>query len=150
LRYVGADLLNPNRILDQLRRALGDPGLVRNEEFNVRPALLASGDPIDDVSGHDNVASFRETLWNAARDAIASAGERRVIFGLASGLHRTATALESAFFQLLAREKDLLVDVRIDDPRIDSDTEFYFPEQHQQRLASDHAIIDARSVRIEL
>jgi CRISPR-associated protein (TIGR02584 family) len=149
LRYVDADLLNPNQILDQMRRALDDE-IVKREDFHVRPAILPSGDPIGDLSRPENVACFREALWKAARDAIASAGERRVVFGLASGLHRAATALASAFFQLLARERDLLVDVRIEDARIDSDTEFFFPEQEQQELAADHAVIDARSVPIVL
>src|SRR5215813_12833554 len=46
LRYVGADLLNANQILDQLRRTLSN-AIVKNDDFHVRPALLPSGDPID-------------------------------------------------------------------------------------------------------
>lgn len=132
LDYLASDLLEPDRAIDQLRRVLGED-------------ILTTGDVHVRVSRED-----RETMWDAVREAIALAGERRIVFGLAGGARRTETALETAFFQLLARERDLLVDVRVDDPRVDDDTGFFFPEQHERRIVNGHAEIDARSVSIGL
>lgn len=132
LDYLSTDLLEPDRALDQLREVLGED-LLHRADVHVR------------VSRED-----RDTMWDAVREAIALAGDMRIVFGLTGGARRTETALETAFFQLLAREHDLLVDVRLADPRVDEDTGFFFPEQKQRRLTMGHAEIDARQVSVEL
>ena len=103
----------------------------------------------DDRTGPE-ASCFRETLWRTAQDAIASAGDRQVVFGLTEGSRRTTCALMTAFFQLLAREPDILVDVRVTDPRVDGDVPFFFPEQKERELLHEFSVIDARRVEVAL
>ena len=147
--YLEQELLGAGAVLDQLRDVLG-PELVDRDRFHVRPALLPSGAVLEDDLAPEHGRIYRDTLWRAARDAIEWAGERRVIFGLITGSRLTVTALQTSFFQLLARRQDHLLDVRVADPRIERDTGFYFPEQAQETITRGGAVVSARSVGVRL
>lgn len=148
LEYLYADILDSGRALDDLRHALG-PSLVDHHAVDVRVARAKDGTIVDGDVEPAHAERFRETLWNAARDAIAQAGDRPVVFGLTGG-PGTANAHLSGFFPLLARAQDRLVDVRFADPRVDEEMGFFFPEQRTRELTRGHAKIDAKKVRVDL
>ena len=149
LQYLYSDILDSGRALDDLRRALG-PEIVDHHAVDVRVPRAKDGSLVDGDLEPEHAERFRETLWNAARDAIAVAGDRPVIFGLTGGPESAANAQLSGFFPLLARAQDRLVDVRIADPRVDEEMGFFFPEQRDRELFRGHARVDAKKVRVDL
>jgi CRISPR-associated protein (TIGR02584 family) len=141
LEYLREDVLDSGRALDQLRSALGH-GILDHHDLHVS-VLREESDAL-------GVAACRDALWTAAKDAIASAGDRPVVFGLTHGSNRMSCALVAAVFQILGREQDLLLDVRVDDPRVEGDVPFFFPEQDQREIRHGHSVIDARRVDVSL
>ena len=148
LDYLQADLLDSGRGLDQLREVL--PNILDHHDVHLRVARTPSGQIVEDDLSDGEASCFRETLWLAAREAIARAGDRPLVFGLTEGSRRTTCALLTSFFQLLAREQDLLVDVRVTDPRVDGDVPFFFPEQQERELHHEFSVIDVRRVEVAL
>ena len=136
-RYLEQDFLRPGSALDQLRAALG-PTLVDRARFHVIEA------------SEDEPAAFNRTLWDVTRDAVRAAGNDPLVFGLIGGTRRSVIALETAYFQLLARPQDLLVDVRASDPRVAESSQFLFPEQAERVVVRGGATIIARAVEIVL
>jgi CRISPR-associated protein (TIGR02584 family) len=148
-KYLEEELLGPGRVLAQLGRALGPP-LFDESRLHVRSARRPDGSLVDDDLDPADAATYLDTLWAAARDAIACAGARRVVFALVAGNRRTVTAQQSGIFQLLARKSDLLFDVRVGDPRAEGAPEFFFPEQDVPVFRRGGAVIDARQVEVQL
>jgi CRISPR-associated protein (TIGR02584 family) len=129
--YLQWEFLNPGAALSQLQECL--PGVLPHEavhETLVR--TVTSGRHVDTDLDPRHGAAYRNTVWDAARACLASADERPVVFLLAGGRLRTTTAYMTTVFQLLAREQDHLLDVRVDDPRVEGGTGFFFPEQPQR------------------
>lgn len=147
LRYLETELLAPGEILDELRAEL--PELLPRERFVVHRPLLLDGTVVEDDLQPDHARIYLETMWSGARAAIAAAGPRRLVFGLLAGRRRTTTAVQAAYYQLLARKSDLLVDVRLSDARVEGSGDFFFPAQRDQ-LQVGHWTIDPRSVDVEL
>lgn len=148
LKYVREELFDGG-ILGQLAQALNDT-IVDEEHLHLCTPRHPDGGLIECDDGPDEAQAIRETLWCAAKDAVARAQDRPVVFALLPGARRTTTALLTAFFQLLARPEDLLLDVRVRDPRVGLDVPFYFPEQPQRYLRRGHSKIDATRVGVEL
>lgn len=75
--------------------------------------------------------------WNTARwahycDAVEAAGDTRLIFALVGGRQRASSAMAATMYSLLARDGDVLLDVRLDHPTVESHTVqpiFYHPDQ---------------------
>lgn len=147
LRYLETELLAPGQILDELRAEL--PELLPAEGFVVHRPLLPSGELVDDDLEPEHARVYLETMWNAARAAIAAAGPRRVIFGLVAGRRRTPTAIQAAYYQLLARQDDLLLDVRLSDARVVGTGDFFFPGQ-KDLLKVGSWTIDPQTIDVEL
>ena len=148
LEYLQADLLDSGRGLDQLREVL--PDILDHHELHLRVARTPAGQIVEDDLSFGEASCFRDTLWRTAQDAIARAGERPLVFGLTEGSRRTTCALLTSFFQLLAREQDLLIDVRVTDPRVDGDVPFFFPEQREREIHHEFSVIDVRRVEVAL
>lgn len=148
--YLDLEVLAPGAALSQLRGVLR-PGAIESEPV-VSEARSESLGIIDDDAEPEALRVYGETVWSAARQAVASAGARPVMFGLVAGRRRTMTALESAVFQLLARPQDLLVDVRVTDPRVEGGTGFFFPEQPRREVKAKHSdeVVDVGSVDVNL
>jgi hypothetical protein len=112
LKAIHDDVLDSGRLLDRLREMLGDQ-ILDHDGVHLVPVHGAGGEILEDDLLPEHASCFREALWNAARDAIARAGSRPVVFAMLHGARRTAAALVGAFYQLLARPQDVLLDVRI-------------------------------------
>lgn len=142
--WLDREILAPGAALDQLRASLGElapPG----ERVHVR---VASSD--DELSPADADA-WNQARWQHATAAIRAAGDDPVVFALAGGRRRTSAALTTVMFQLLARQRDRLVDVRVGDRRVErASAGFYFPDQPRQALHVDGESIAARSVSVQL
>lgn len=95
--------------------------------------------------------AFAETFW----DMLKRLQERHeeVVVSLSGGRWRGSAALTSGIFQLLARPRDRLVDVRVS--RVaEGGTGFFFPSQPDQELVGVHAMagrsFQAQRVEIRL
>ena len=73
-----------------------------------------------------------------------------MVFLLAGGRQRTMTAYAVAVYQLLARAQDELVDVRVSDRRAEGGSGFFFPEQRQRHVVTDHGVLDVTTVDVTL
>jgi CRISPR-associated protein (TIGR02584 family) len=149
LRYLEEEVLAPGRVLDRLHAVL-DREVLDREHLHLVHATLDRGEILDDDLDPTHAGAYLQALWRASRSAVALAGERRVVFGLVGGNRRTLTASTAAFFQLLARPKDLLLDVRVGDPRVEGEPGFFFPEQEQQIIRRGGATIVAKNVPVHL
>ncbi|MCK6545234.1 CRISPR-associated ring nuclease [Myxococcota bacterium] len=148
--YLDHELLPTGGPLDELHHFLGPDSLARTG-VHARVVTRAGGAPIDDDLDPADAELYRTAVWETARAAIAEARDAPVVFALAGGRRRTATAMSVALFQLLARPQDLCVDVRVSDPSVEGGTGFFFPEQAQRAIHVAHGrVVDARTVRIHL
>lgn len=148
VNYLEREFLAPGEILDQLRAKLGD-ALLPPERFFVHRAELADKSLAFDEALPEHANAYHQTLWSAARRTIESAGERRVIFGLLATRRRTMSAMQAAIYQMLARKKDLLLDVRLTDRRAELQGDFFFPEQ-PSKVGYQQIEIDPKSVGVVL
>ncbi len=146
--YLHRELLGSHLVLDELRQLLNiDLG---PEKIHERVVEGPAGTVLDDEDP-THAELYNAATWEVAREATAHAGARPVVFGLAAGRRRTMTAMSTMAFQLLAREHDTCVDVRVDDKRAEGGSGFYFPDQQQQTLVSKAGVpFVAREVGVHL
>jgi CRISPR-associated protein (TIGR02584 family) len=142
--YLEREVLAKGSALEDLTACLGTaPVTVHQRVVDAAPGAD------DDPAGAD---AYNATIWQAARDAIDSAGDDGiVVFGLCAGRRRTMTAAATMAFQLLARKQDLCLDVRVSDARAEGGSGFFFPEQTRQDLMStsdEHFV--AADVQVQL
>lgn len=147
--YLHEELLAPGGPLDELAELFG-PELVDRARVHERLVTLPGGAPLEDDDDPIHAELYNAAVWETARDAIASAGSRRVVFGLLAGRRRTMTAMATASFQLLARPGDLCIDVRVDERRAEGGSGFFFPEQGEQLIESRQGAFLARDVGVLL
>lgn len=148
-RYLRYELLGGESVLSELHAALGEASLDESR-LRLRVAQRHDGTRLRDDADEGDAQAYHEALFRAAREAIAIAGDKPVVFALAAGRRRTMTAALTSTFQLLSRRHDLCVDVRVSDRRVEGGTGFYFPAQARQRVETDHGDVQASSVRVEL
>lgn len=144
--YLVAEVLRPGAVYDDLRRCLGDA-------IPARDALHVVVAPSPDELSPDASTAWNEARWRNALTALRAAREADAVavFALAGGRQRTSAALSTVMFQLLARPRDLLVDVRVGDRRVEgARAGFYFPEQSAQSLAVKDGPLLARDVAVHL
>lgn len=142
--WLDRELLAPGAALDQLRAVLGD-AVPSRERIHVHVA------PCEDEIAPGDADTWNDSRWQHATAAIRAAGETPVVFALAAGRRRTSAAITTVMFQLLARQRDRLVDVRIGDRRVEgARAGFYFPEQPRQALHVEGDAVAARSVAVHL
>lgn len=148
--YLDGEVLAPRQALDQLRKVLGQDILLHDPV--VHEARDAASELLQDDADPEAMQRYEDMVWQGAREAIAAAGERPVVFGLVAGRRRTMTALQSGVFQLLARPQDLMFDVRVSDPRVEGGTGFFFPEQPQGHVRARRSDdwIEAQAVQVNL
>jgi CRISPR-associated protein (TIGR02584 family) len=125
LGWFQREFLGRHGALEQLHAVLGE-AIVDRECIHT----MTVGEPEAPLKDDEQ----QTDMWNAARwmlyrHAIKAAGERPVVFGLIGGSHRTRAATTAVMFQLLARPRDLCLDVRVDREEVKGGTGFYFPEQ---------------------
>jgi CRISPR-associated protein (TIGR02584 family) len=126
--FLRLEFLDEGAALSQLQECL--PGILPHAcVHETRVRTPTSGGRVDSDLDPHHAAAYRNSVWDAARECLASAGERPVVFLLAGGRLRTTTAYVTTVFQLLARPCDQLLDVRVDDRRVEGGTGFFFPEQ---------------------
>ncbi len=131
VHYLNEELLAPNGALDQLHAVRG-AALLPAQRLVVHEAIAANGSLIEDDDTDLHAEIFSEAVWQAARAAQKEAGDRPVIFALAGGRRRTATALVTTAFQLLARPQDRCIDVRVSHRAVEGGSGFFFPDQPEQ------------------
>lgn len=148
LNYLEREFLAKGEVLDQMRARLGEE-LVSQDRFFVHRAELADKSLAFDEALPEHADAYHQTLWSAARRAIERAGERRVVFGLLATRRRTMSAMQAAIYQMLARKKDLLLDVRLTDRRAELQGDFFFPEQ-PSKVGYQQMEIDPRTVGVVL
>jgi CRISPR-associated protein (TIGR02584 family) len=144
--YLEAEVLRPGAVYDDLRRCLGDA-------IPARDALHVVVAPSPDEFSPDASTAWNEARWRNALTALRAAREADAVavFALAGGRQRTSAALSTVMFQLLARPRDLLVDVRVGDRRVEgARAGFYFPEQSAQSLTVENGPLLARDVAVHL
>ncbi len=147
--FLESELLAEGAALDQLRAVLGDR-VVSRERLRVQRVVDDAGVLLEDDLAMDAAAVYARHVWEAARAAIALAGERPVVFALAAGRRRTMTALATVSAELLARPGDLCLDVRVSDPRVEGGTGFFFPEQLAQMILTPRGLVRAADVEVRL
>ena len=147
--FLESELLAEGAALDQLRGVLGDR-VVSRERLRVQCVVDHAGELFDDDLAPDAAAAYARHVWEAARAAIALAGDRPVVFALAAGRRRTMTALATVSAELLARPGDLCLDVRVSDPRVEGGTGFFFPEQLAQMILTSRGLVRAAEVEVRL
>jgi CRISPR-associated protein (TIGR02584 family) len=128
--FLQFEFLDPGAILSQLQACL--PGVLPHGGVHEIRVSTASDARVETDLDPPDAAAYRHTLWDAARTCLAAAGSRPVVFLLAGGRLRTTTAYMTTLFELLARPDDRLLDVRVDDRRVEGGTGFFFPEQPQR------------------
>ncbi len=142
--YLDREVLREGGIYHELREALGD-------DVPPRDALNIMVAAAPDELRPDDAAAWNESRWQNALAGLRDARDIVAVFALAGGRQRTSGALSTAMFQLLARQRDLLVDVRVGDRRVEgARAGFYFPEQRAQRLRVADGVLDARDVAVHL
>ena len=146
--FFDDEVLAPGAALDELHAALGADVLPR-DAIRVREAR-AAGQLLADDRDPADARVYAEVAWQAARDAVAAAGTRPLIFALVGGRRRTVTALTTVMAQLLARPADPCVDVRLGDERVAGGTGFFFPEQAGQVVLTPRGAVRASEVEIVL
>lgn len=145
-RYLEAEVLSPGAVYDDLRKCLGDA-------IPARDVLHVVVAPSPDEFSPDASTAWNEARWRIALAALRAAREADAVavFALAGGRQRTSAALSTVMFQLLARPRDILVDVRVGDRRVEgARAGFYFPEQSAQSLAVKDGPLLARDVAVHL
>src|SRR6185503_4570537 len=130
--YLQIEFLDLGAALSQLQGCL--PGVLPDEAVHETRVLTDTEGRVDTDLDPRHGAIYRATLWDSARACLASAADRPVVFLLAGGRLRTATAYTTTVFQLLARAQDQLMDVRVDDRRAEGGTGFFFPEQPDRMI----------------
>ncbi|MDB4993027.1 MAG: CRISPR-associated protein [Myxococcaceae bacterium] len=147
--FLDSELLAEGAALDQLRGVLGDR-IVSRERLRVQRVVDHAGELLDDDLAFEAAAAYARHVWEAARAALALAGDRPVVFALAAGRRRTMTALATVSAELLARPGDLCLDVRVSDPRVEGGTGFFFPEQLGQMILTPRGLVRAADVEVRL
>lgn len=147
--YFAREFLDAGRALDQLHDALGDRVLPR-AEVHVQRVLDPVGGFIDDDWEPPHALAWNEARWRNALAALRAAGSDPVVFALLGGRRRSMSALDAVVFQMLAREHDRLVDVRVSDRRAEGGVGFFFPEQRDPRVPVEGGVLDARAVEVRL
>lgn len=146
--YLDGEVLAPGGALEQLREVLDADAL---PDFVVHEARDEAGALIEDDHELEARAAYDAAVWNAAQAAIEAANLRPVVFGLVAGRRRTMTVFLTSLFQMTARPRDELYDVRVSDPRVEGGTGFFFPAQPHQRVQSLRGdILQADSVEVQL
>jgi CRISPR-associated protein (TIGR02584 family) len=147
--YLEGELLVPGGPLDQLVALLGEE-LAHGPTLHVHRALLPDGSPLADDEDPDHADAYQAAVWNAAVAARQAAGDRPVVFALAAGRRRTMVAMLTMAYQMLARPQDVCLDVRVDDPRAEGGSGFFFPEQTPALVVGPRGELDAREVEVRL
>jgi CRISPR-associated protein (TIGR02584 family) len=148
-RYLEGELLVSGGPLDQLVALLGE-GLAHGPTLHVHLARLPDGSPLADDEDPAHADAYQAAVWNAAVAAREAAGERPVIFALAAGRRRTMVAMLTMAYQMLAMPQDVCLDVRVDDPRAEGGSGFFFPEQTPSLVVGPRGALDAREVEVRL
>jgi CRISPR-associated protein (TIGR02584 family) len=131
--FLQAEFLRRGAALDGLIDCLGLP--FDRTQIHCRVVTGPDDSPLDDENP-EHADRYNTAIWEAARAAVAHAGNRPVVFGLVAGRQRTMTAMSTMAFQLLARRQDGCVDVRVTDRRAEGGSGFFYPEQKRQTLTS--------------
>ncbi len=151
--YLEREFLAPGEVLEQLAAAASLP-VAGPSQVVIHRATLADGSYAQDEAIESHAQAYLSTLWEACQAAVDEAGERRVIFGLLGVRRRSMSAALSAFFQMLARPDDLLLDVRLSDRRAEIGGDFFFPAQTDpvpyRDLFVDPKTVDINLVEIDL
>jgi hypothetical protein len=136
--------------LEQLHEVVGADVLPSSEvvvPVVTRPDGTALGDEDDDVA----TLAYQEAVFASAKSALARAGDRPLVFGLLGGRRRTITVAAAVVAQILARPRDLIVDLRIRPHEASQPGAFCFPDQRKQRFeGTDGRVVVAREVMVEL
>lgn len=130
--YLETELLPQGKGLDALHEVMGPNGLPR-EHLYVRTATLPDGSAVNDELSEDDAKAYQDQVLEVAKEAIARAGERPVVFALLAGRRRTMTVMASMVAQFLARPQDRLMDLRIEPRGADVPGCFFFPDQKDAR-----------------
>ena len=146
--YLEREFLLPGGALDQLRDVL--PGILDRDAIRTTVATAPSGRRISSAEEAQYVDQHRDAVWTSAVSCVGSAAQRPVAFLLAGGRLRTTTAYAATVFQLLARDQDLLLDVRVSDRRVEGGSGFFFPEQKYQSLSIQGELVVAGEVDVHL
>lgn len=147
--YLEGELLTRGGPLDQLVSLLGD-GLAHGPRLHVHLARLPDDSPLVDDEDPVHADAYQTAVWDAAVAARQAAGERPLVFALASGRRRTMVAMLTMAYQMLARPQDVCLDVRVDNPRAEGGSGFFFPEQTPSQLVGPRGELDARDVEVRL
>jgi len=151
-KYLSSEVLGRGGAWDRLRGALG-PDTIDRKSIQIVPVITDSGDLLPSDEAPEDATRYNEGAWRAAREAIALAGDRPVIFALVAGRRRTMHVAATVLFQLLARAQDRLVDVRVSERWAETAGAFYFPDQdesNRRRLSQAGSLRDPKSVDIIL
>lgn len=106
---------------------------------------------IDDDWTPSQALAWNEARWRNALAALGAAGSDPVVFALLGGRRRSMSALDAVVFQMLAREHDRLVDVRVSDRRAEGGSGFFFPERSDPLVSLvGGGVLDARTVEVRL
>jgi CRISPR-associated protein (TIGR02584 family) len=146
--FFDDEVLAAGAALDELHEVLG-PAVFPRDGIHVREARIG-GELLADDRDPADARVYADVAWHAARDAVAAAGARAVVFALVGGRRRTITALATVTAQLLARPADLCVDVRLGDERVAGGSGFFFPEQKGQLVLTPRGPVRAAEVEILL
>lgn len=147
--YLERELLTPGGPLDQLVALLGED-LAHGPRLHIHRARLHDGSPLVDDEDPAHADAYQATVWNAAVAARQAAGDRPLVFALAAGRRRTMMALLTMAYQMLARPQDACLDIRVDDPRAEGGSGFFFPDQTPPRIVGRRGEFDAREVEVRL
>lgn len=148
--YLEQEFFAPGGAHEQLVAVLG-ASVPARDKLHVRVVCDAGGDALSDERTPEDAALWNEARWQNARAAMTAAREIPVVFALAGGRRRTSSAMTTVVFQMLGRGRDVLVDVRVGDRRVEGAwAGFYFPEQRDQRLGSASDALVARNVVVHL
>jgi hypothetical protein len=139
----------PGAALDQLHTRLG-PEVLPRTGIIVRRVPGPGGSFLNIERDPDDGRAWNQARWENARAALRAAGEDPVVFALLGGRRRTMSAMGAVVFQFLARGRDLLVDVRVGDRRVEGSTKFFFPEQDRQHFATSKGTVEVRRVQVYL
>ena len=131
--FLRSEFLSRGAALDGLIDCLGLP--FDRTQIHCRVVTRPDDSPLDNENP-EHADRYNAAIWEAARAAVAHAGNRPVVFGLVAERQRTMTAMSTMAFQLLARRQDACIDVRVTDRRAEGGSGFFYPEQQRQTLTS--------------
>lgn len=145
--WAETELLAAGAALDQLHDVVGEAVMPRKSLFL---PVVQGGDglTVADEDTAEAALAYQEAVLRIARQALRTAGDRRVVFALIAGRRRTMTVTATVVAQLLARRQDVVVDLRIRPEEAGSPVGFFFPTQREARFGARGLV--ASEVEVEL